>query len=198
MRIVAALILAAGASSRLGQPKQLVQINGESLVRRAAIAAIDADCAPVVVVVGDLQNEIERELVGTPAFAVKNEYASRGVGTSIGCGVQVLIDAQPDLEGVVLLACDQPLVNGALLRALMNTQRDSGKPIVASAYANTLGIPALFARSCFDDLLALPDRSGAKPIIESRLADVAQTEFEGGAVDIDTPADLKALKLPLR
>jgi molybdenum cofactor cytidylyltransferase len=92
-----------------------------------------------------------------------------------------------------LLACDQPFVDARTISALMTMREDSGKPIVASRYANTLGVPALFDRSCFAALLALPDDSGAKMLIESRGRDVAAIEFEQGAIDIDTPADFERL-----
>jgi molybdenum cofactor cytidylyltransferase len=97
------------------------------------------------------------------------------------------------LEAVVLVACDQPFVDARTIAALLAEQATSGKAIVASSYANTLGIPALFGRSCFEALLALPDDSGAKALIESRPDDVAQIEFEQGAIDIDTPADFQRL-----
>lgn len=195
MRPVAALILAAGASSRFGQPKQLLRLDGESLVRRAAIAAIEGGCAPVAVVVGNLRAQIEAELLGTSAVIVENHEWSRGLGTSIRSGLESLRNGSPDVAAVVLLACDQPLVNSSIIRALIDEQRNSGQPIVASQYAKTIGIPALFDRSCFDALIALPDDLGAKPIIESRAAEVATIAFEGGAIDIDTPADLRFLQL---
>lgn len=196
MRPVAALILAAGGSSRLGQPKQLLRLGGESLVRRAMIAAIEGGCAPVAVVVGNLRAEIEAELLGTSAVIVENHEWSRGLGTSIRCGLESLRNGHAGVEAVVLLACDQPLVNSSIVRALIVAQRNSGQPIVASRYANTIGIPALFDRSCFDALLALPDESGAKRIIASRAAEVATIAFDGGAIDIDTPADLQSLQNP--
>jgi molybdenum cofactor cytidylyltransferase len=99
----------------------------------------------------------------------------------------------PDLETVVIAACDQPFVESSTIAALIAARERTGKPIVASSYANTLGIPALFGRSCFDALLALPDESGAKAIIESQPNDVASIEFPNGAIDIDTPADFERL-----
>jgi CTP:molybdopterin cytidylyltransferase MocA len=92
-----------------------------------------------------------------------------------------------------VLASDQPFVDAQTISALTAMWTDSGKPIVASRYANTLGIPALFDRSCFEELLELPDDSGAKALIGSRPDDVASIEFEQGAIDIDTPADFERL-----
>jgi molybdenum cofactor cytidylyltransferase len=94
---------------------------------------------------------------------------------------------------VVIIACDQPFVEASTIAALLEERKRSGKPIVASSYAGTLGIPALFDRSCFEALLALADDSGAKALIESRHDEVAQIKFEQGAIDIDTPADFERL-----
>ena len=193
MRSVAAVILAAGASSRLGQPKQLLRIEGKSLLRRTIVAAVDARCAPVVVVVGNERATLETELAGTRADIVENADWARGVGTSIRAGLRSLLRTGQSIDAVVLLACDQPALDAAVISALVGEQRRSGKPIVASHYANTLGVPALFDASCFEPLLALPDDSGAKPVIQSRAADVAKIDFPEGAIDIDTPADLRHL-----
>ncbi|HYJ04517.1 MAG TPA: nucleotidyltransferase family protein [Chthoniobacterales bacterium] len=193
MRKVGAIILAAGGSGRFGRPKQLLAFRGESLVRRAARCAAEA-CGPrVVVVAGDTRTLIEAELRESAAIVAENPDWRSGLGTSIRCGLQRLIASTTELDAVVLLACDQPFVEAQILAALVAEQERSGKPIVASSYANTLGIPALFDRSCFKALLALPDDSGAKALIESRPDDVASIEFEKGAIDIDTPADFERL-----
>lgn len=188
---VAALILAAGGSSRLGQPKQLLSIAGESLVLRAVRTATESGCAPIALVVGSLRAEIEAEVGDAPVLIVPNEQWTLGVGTSIRAGLRALLEAQPDLQSVVLLTCDQPFVDRTTLTRLIDKQRTSSKAIIASSYADTLGIPALFARSCFEELLALPDDSGAKPMIEARLAEVASIAFPRGGIDLDTPADLE-------
>jgi molybdenum cofactor cytidylyltransferase len=193
MPSVGAVILAAGGSSRFGQPKQLLTFQGESLVRRAIRAAMAAKCARVAVVVGDTQALIEAEIRVSGADVVENPEWRRGLGTSIGCGLRHLIALAPELDAVVLVACDQPYVEAETVAALVKKRASTGKAIVASSYANTLGIPALFGRSCFEALLVLPDDSGAKALIESRPDDVAQIEFERGAIDIDTPADFERL-----
>ncbi|MEY2483929.1 MAG: molybdenum cofactor cytidylyltransferase [Verrucomicrobiota bacterium] len=193
MPSVGAIILAAGGSERLGRPKQLVIFQGESLARRA-VRAVIAQCSCVAVVVGDLGAEIENNLRASSATIVPNAEWRSGIGTSIRCGLRYLLGSLPDLDAVVILACDQPYVEASTIAALIVEHERSGKPIVASRYANTLGIPALFDRSCFDALLALPDQSGAKAIIESRPDDVASIEFEKGAIDIDTPADFERLR----
>ena len=194
MRSVGAIILAAGGSSRFGRPKQLLLFQGETLVRRAVRAVSDGGCGWIAVVAGEERDLIERELRETPAVLVENPDWQRGLGSSIRCGLSHLLSSRPGCDAVVLVACDQPFVDASLIKSLIAQQEASGKPIVASSYADTLGVPALFARACFESLLALPDDSGAKALIESRSADVAQIEFEQGALDIDTPADFERIK----
>lgn len=191
MRPVAALILAAGASSRFGEPKQLLRIEGESLVRRVVNAAKEAGCTPVAVVVGAEHDAIEDELQQTSVLIVKNVDWRRGLGTSIRAGVQSLVAANPALDALTLLACDQPMLGSPIIRELIEAREGSGKPIVASSYANTVGVPAIFDRSCFEALLTLRNDAGAKRVIEARLNEVEQVAFPDGAIDIDTPVDLQ-------
>jgi molybdenum cofactor cytidylyltransferase len=186
---VAAVVLAAGGSTRFGEPKQLALFRGETFVRHVVAATIEAGCAPVVVVVGEDAAQIALELTGLAASIVMHPQWSIGLGSSIGVGVQHMIDSAAELDAAILLACDQPFVSAATLRQLIQLRLTSGKPIVASAYAATLGIPALFDRSCFPDLLQLKGDSGAKGIIFSRQHDVAPFNFPAAAIDIDTPAE---------
>lgn len=204
MRNVGAVVLAAGGSSRLGQPKQLLTFRGETFVRRAVGAAAEAGCDPVIVVVGGINDAIQSEVdirdsrispssaagKTTQAMVVENAEWRNGVGTSIRRGVEHLPGF---VDAAVLLTCDQPFVDAGVIRRLISTQEKTGKPIVASAYANTLGVPAIFDRSCFAALLTLRDDSGAKTLMTTRPNDVAAVGFEQGAIDIDTPEDFERL-----
>lgn len=190
MRTTGALILAAGRSIRLGQPKQLLALAGESLVRRAVRVATEGGCAPVAVVTGEEHERLAEELSETSARLIHNAEWQLGVGSSIRCGLELLLA----LDAVIVMACDQPLVNADVIKALIGQGESSGKPIVACSYAQTLGIPALFDRSCFEGLRALPDDSGAKRLLEADLSRVARVEFEGGAIDVDTPEDWARLR----
>ena len=209
---IAAVILAAGESSRLGQPKQLIQFRGKTLVRRMVDAASEADCRPVLVVLGnskrtshlhsqgspkgeaseheiDLIEAISCELKKTGATIIANPNWKRGIGTSIRAGVQHLIEIAPELEVTVLLACDQPFVDRAVIDGLITLHHETRKPIVAASYAGTLGVPALFDRSRLRDLLGLDDSAGAKSIILSNRDQVAEFPFPEGEIDIDTAED---------
>ena len=188
-----ALILAAGESSRLGQPKQLIQFRGKSLVRRMVDAAKKARCSPIVVVIGSDREEVERELKAEGAIIVENQNWRLGIGTSIRAGVQVLIDNVPDVEAIVLLVCDQPAVDARAIARLITLREKTKRAIVASRYANTLGVPALFDRSCFQELLALDNATGAKTVILSNRERVAEFPFPKGRIDIDTLDDYEKL-----
>lgn len=191
---VAAIVLAAGGSSRLGRPKQLVVCQGESLLRRTVKAAIEGGCAPVVVVVGSAAERIAAEIADLAVITVPNNDWQRGLGTSIRAGLQALVAAERDAAAVVLLACDQPHVSGSVVAELVRRFRESRNAIVASRYAGTVGIPALFDRSLFAPLRELPDDCGAKHLIESSVAEITFVAFKEGAIDIDTPADFAALQ----
>jgi molybdenum cofactor cytidylyltransferase len=193
MANIGAVILAAGESSRLGRSKQLIQFRGKSLVRRIVDAADEAGCSPIAVVIGSEGEKMARELEQTSAAIVENENWRNGIGTSIRTGVQSLINQRPDLDAVMLLVCDQPLVETEVIKQLIARYGETGKTIIASSYSGTLGVPALFGRSHFEELLTLPDDSGAKSIILSKRERVAEFPFPQGEIDLDTLADYERL-----
>jgi molybdenum cofactor cytidylyltransferase len=190
---IAAIILAAGGSSRFGKPKQLLKLSERSLVRRTVDEAGEAGCSPVVVVTGNARDEVECELTGTAAVLVDNRNWKRGIGTSIRAGVGYLIGTAPETDAAVLLVCDQPLVDAKAISALITLHEETQKRIVSSRYAQTLGVPALFHRACFEELLALHGDSGAKSIILSNRKRVAEFPFPDGAIDVDTIQDWENL-----
>ena len=193
MQKIGAVILAAGESSRFGRPKQLVQFRGKSLVRRVVDAAKDANCSTIVVVLGSKRKQIERELGETDAIIAENQDWRRGIGSSIRVGVESAVNQAPDIEAIVLLTCDQPFVKTDTIECLIAMREKTTKAIIASSYSETLGVPALFDRSCFQELLALDDETGAKAIILSNRERVAEVLFPEGKIDIDTAADYEKL-----
>jgi len=192
MQNTGAVILAAGGSLRLGQPKQLMQFRGKTLVRRIVDFAREAGCDPVAVVVGSDKEKIVAELRDRGAMIVENEYWRTGIGSSIRAGVQHLIDNEP-LAAIVLLVCDQPFVDAELIKQLLAHRAMSRKAIAASRYGDTLGVPALFDRSCFSELLAIDDEAGAKKIILQNRERVTEFAFPPGKIDIDTWSDYERL-----
>ena len=193
---VAAVVLAAGGSARFRKPKQFAPFRGETFIRHIVAAAIEARCAPVLVVTGKDSARIGLELSGLTVSIAVNPHWQSGLGSSIVVGIRHAMNLAPDIDAALLLTCDQPFVNAAVLMQMIQLRVTSGKPIIASAYAETLGIPALFDRSCFSDLLRLEGDSGAKKIILARPHDVVSFDFPAGAIDIDTAADYKKLDQP--
>ncbi|HJT17202.1 MAG TPA: nucleotidyltransferase family protein [Thermoanaerobaculia bacterium] len=180
------LVLAAGASKRLGRPKQLVRFEGEALIARAA--RIASEMAPAIVVISpEMRKQCEDRLqpVGRlkPAHTlriIENANAAEGMASSIRCGVEA---AQGD---VIITLCDQPHVRSEHLRALAS----AGAPIAASGYNGIRGVPAFFAAKFRDELLALRGDAGARSVIEAHRDEVVTIPFEAAGFDVDTDAAL--------
>jgi molybdenum cofactor cytidylyltransferase len=117
-----------------------------------------------------------------------------GMGRSLRTGIEAVSALAPAATAVVVTLCDQPLVSAQIIDALAQRHRESGARIVASAYAGTLGVPALFGRSIFGQLLSLRGDGGARRIIERSEGDVEAIPFPAGSVDIDTPKDYAVLQ----
>lgn len=185
MSSIAAIVLAAGASRRLGIPKQLVRLGKETLMERTVRVALEAGLDPVLgIVPRDLL--IEPEPLGMTRIV--NLEAAEGMASSIRAGLRALASHGVNVSGAVILACDQPAVSAGHLRELANGDGD----VVASAYAGRKGVPAYFAKVVFEDLLALRGDLGARDLIQSARA----VPLPDGDLDIDTIEDLdRARKL---
>jgi molybdenum cofactor cytidylyltransferase len=189
---IAAIVLAAGGSTRLGQPKQLLEFHGETLVHAAARAALEGGCDLVCVVTGHEQDAVTRAIADLrPVIFVHNEGWQRGMGSSIRLGVGAVQMVNPVSVAALLLTCDQPTVDEEVVRGLIEHRRRTGKGVVASEYEGTLGIPALFDRACFPELLRLPEDRGAKAVIQADPERIARFEFPAGAIDLDSPEDVR-------
>jgi molybdenum cofactor cytidylyltransferase len=193
-RSVAAVILAAGASSRYGRPKQLLHYRGRSLLRRAAEAVAGSRCCPIVVILGASATACANELRGLPVHPTESAVWMEGMGGSLRTGIETVCALAPGAAAAVVTLCDQPHVSSQIIDALVQRHRESGAPVVASAYAGTLGVPALFDRSLFGELLALRGDGGARRIIERFRRGVEAVPFPAGIVDIDTPQDFVVLQ----
>jgi molybdenum cofactor cytidylyltransferase len=190
--VVGVVVLAAGASRRLPGPKQLLRYRGETLLRRAARIAVEAACGPVVVVLGAAADRLRPELDGLDLRVVENRRAARGLSDSIRTGLEALV-AKAEPDAALFLPCDQPGISTDLLREMVGAFAASGPPAVASAYAGTVGVPALFSRTLFAELRALHGDAGAKRVLQRHAGEIVKIPFEPGALDIDTPADAAGL-----
>ena len=188
------IILAAGGSARLGQPKQLLPYAGTTLLQHAIHAATESVADYVIVVVGSRADEISKAIEPGKAVIVVNTNWQEGMASSIRCGINELIKDCPQTNGVLLMLCDQPHVTAALLNDLITAHQNTGKPIVASNYNGAVGAPALFHKSIFPKLLQLKGDIGARSVIQRHDKDVAVVAFSKGNVDIDTAADYEALR----
>ncbi|RYF67738.1 MAG: nucleotidyltransferase family protein [Cytophagaceae bacterium] len=151
------IVLAAGSSKRFGGiAKQLLTVNGTSLVRNAAQIALNADLGgPVVVVLGDRREQVAPELDGLGVTLIDNPTYTDGVATSVKIGLAGLFLMQPTIESFIVMPCDQPFVTTDLLNQLVATQTESGKGIVATRYADQVHMPALFKREYAEPLSKL-------------------------------------------
>jgi molybdenum cofactor cytidylyltransferase len=191
--VIAAVVLAAGESSRLGRPKQALPHRGRSLLRHTVECAVAAGCDPVLVVLGARAGELGAELDGTPARTVTNEDWREGIGSSVRAGVAAVERERPDARAVLLLVCDQPRLTPQVLRRLLERFRAAGPRIVACEYAGTVGVPALFERALFPELLELSGPTGAKPLLRTHAEEVVRLAWPDGDVDVDRPGDLDRL-----
>jgi molybdenum cofactor cytidylyltransferase len=188
------IILAAGSSSRLGQPKQLVEVDGVPLLLKSTLAALDANYSHVVVVLGANADEHKKTIAHLPVEILTHYEWENGMGSSLKAGLKHIIRSRPETNAVVVMVCDQPLITSGHLAALLNAYKKTSSKIVASRYKNITGVPALFDRILFSRLLGIKDTQGARVIIESNMASATTIEWEEGILDIDTPEDLKLLK----
>ncbi|MFD2718708.1 NTP transferase domain-containing protein [Hymenobacter monticola] len=187
----ALILLAAGASARMGQPKQLLAYRGRTLLRHAAETAVASGCAPIVLVTGALNQALAAQVAGLPIQAVHNVEWETGMASSIRTGLAAVLPAQP--RAVLIMLTDQPHVTPELLRQLAQRQQDTQTPIVAAAYGDTLGVPAVFAKSVFPELLRLQGQAGAGRLIAGYGSAVERVDFPAGLLDVDTPEQYAAL-----
>jgi molybdenum cofactor cytidylyltransferase len=185
------IILAAGSSTRMGEPKQLMMFKNKTFLQHIIDEAKDAELNPVICVTGFQSDLITNSISIMGALIVYNEHWSEGMGSGISTGIKQLLHS--DVDSVILAVSDQPYVSSDLFRTMAGWKEKSGKGIVACTYAGTLGTPVLFTKDYFDRLKSLNGNQGAKNIVKMNLPDVCPVEFEKGSVDIDTKQDYEKL-----
>ena len=188
----AIILLAAGPSSRMGQSKQLLPIGNVSMIRHAISIVDQSGLRPVVVVLGANDDKLRNEIGKTEVELVSNPSWKNGMGSSLKAGISFINQKFPDTDAIIICVCDQPLLTATHLKRLLTKHIESSKPIVASQYGESGGVPALFHKSLFKDLVALYDGQGAKKIILQRPLETAWVEFPEGVLDLDTPEDYEA------
>lgn len=186
------VILAAGASVRLGQPKQLLQFEGKTLLRRAVDAAIETNFKTVVVLGANFE-VIKSEIEDLEVEICLNENWLDGMSSSLKTGLQKLLEIAPNLSAVIVSLCDQPFVNSKVFTDLAENFRKTNALIVACEYGQTVGVPALFSSYIFDELLDLSSENGAKQIIKKYLSQTKKISVPQAEIDIDTHEDYEKI-----
>ncbi|MGB5635072.1 MAG: nucleotidyltransferase family protein [Waterburya sp.] len=193
---VGLIILAAGASARMGTPKQLLPYRGRSLVRHAAETVLASICCPVIIVLGANAEQIQPELEQLSVHIVKNPQWHLGMGASIRSGIETIMKIEPKLDAVVISLADMPLISTNHINNLVERYEQQSCPvIVASAYRATIGVPTLFDRSIFWALTNLQGKAGAKSIIKKYANSMSLLATTEANLDIDTPDDYKNLQV---
>lgn len=189
----AIVVLAAGGSSRMGMPKQLLIYQDKSLLQHAVNAALETTIRPVIVVTGCDNDVLKKEIEGMNAEVVENKRWQEGISSSLHCGLVAAQKIRADIDGIIFMVCDQPYITKSVLNSLLQVQHATGLPIVASSYEDILGTPALFHKIFFDDLMKLKGDAGAAKLIKQHEEQVSSVSFPKGITDIDTREDYEAL-----
>ncbi|WP_411273310.1 NTP transferase domain-containing protein [Daejeonella sp.] len=189
----AIIILAAGNSSRLGSPKQLLTYNGRPLLQLAIDKAKESGPDKVIVVLGSSKQLIESKISNEGIMIVENPDWESGLASSIKSGLRALNNIPTITDAIILMVCDQPFVDAKILKELLSEQAKSGLAIVGSRYEDCIGIPALFHKYMFSELLSLEGDTGAKKLFEKYKKLTSFVSFQHGGIDIDTSEDYKNL-----
>ncbi len=174
----------------MGRPKQLLSIDGELLLVHSIKLAIQSGMKTIVVL-GANEKEHRAAIGKLPVQIVENMRWETGMGSSLKTGLKYLLQVDPGIEAIIVMVCDQPLLTTAHLKNLNQLYDESGKLVVASHYSGTAGVPALFHKSLFSEILSLSDEQGAKKIIQSHQNETVTVDFPDGAIDLDTPEDFR-------
>ncbi len=191
---IAILLLAAGASSRMGTIKQLLPWKGTFLINHMLKVACASNAAEVVVVLGANAEEI-RKVLGTEAGGciLENELWAKGLGKSISLGIEYLMENHPGIQAVLVMLCDQPLIEAGYLNRMMAGFHEGKGQIIATAYGENMGVPALFSAPYFTELQSLEDDFGARELLKKHKKEIFALSPGNILVDIDTPQDYERL-----
>jgi molybdenum cofactor cytidylyltransferase len=185
----AIVLLAAGNSSRMGTAKQSLDIGGQTLLNHAISCALGSQVPNVVVVLGAHLAETQKLVQGLPVLTVVNPNWQLGMGTSLKLGVNTALERNPLLEGIMIMVCDQPKISIRHINEMGRIHIIKGPLAVASEYNGVTGVPVLFDRSVFSDLLMIKDSAGANDVLYRIKAETISLSLPGGEIDLDTPED---------
>ncbi|MFC3559210.1 nucleotidyltransferase family protein [Pedobacter jamesrossensis] len=187
------IILAAGNSSRLGSPKQLLHYEGKTLLERVSFEAIKTLFKPIVVVLGAYAEEIGMEHKHANISYTFNKNWQSGMASSIAKGLSTVLSLQKNIENVIITVSDQVFVSTEIFQTLVKKHNNTSKGIIACRYEKTNGTPTLFNKKYFEQLLSLSGTTGAKKILIENEDDMTTIPFEKGYIDVDTRNDYNNL-----
>ncbi|MCC5939588.1 MAG: nucleotidyltransferase family protein [Lunatimonas sp.] len=185
------IILAAGNSSRLGRPKQLITAGRTHLMGHVLEEAEKVTFHKKVLVLGAYSDDLINEIYSTSFEVVINEKWQQGMSSSIHAGLAHLL-ADSSIDQVMILLCDQPFLDSDVLLRLLDRSEESEKGIIASSYGESLGVPVIFKKPYFPYLLEMKGQGGAKQLVRQFKDDVDTVPFPNGHIDIDTEEDYDA------
>ena len=189
------IILAAGSATRMGRPKQLLSYQGRSLILHAVEVALASLCQPIIVVLGAYVEQIKPELMPNAVQVVENSQWQEGMSSSIRAGISMLLKTNSKLDAVIISLADQPLISPQIFNQLIQSYQETEKVIIASKYNETTGVPALFSKALFPELMQLEGDKGAKALIQKYIDTGLILLIPVAAIGIDTPDDYKQLLL---
>lgn len=189
--MIAAVVLAAGASRRYGAHKLLLPVQGQPLIRRTVEQVLASRVEGVVVVLGRDAEAVRQALAGLPVRCVVNPDYREGMSSSLRAGIEAL---GPEVEAALIVLGDQPSVGPEIVDRLIESYRNAGKPIVVPSYHGVRGNPVLFAASLFPEIREVQGDQGAREVISRDPGRVLEVAFALPAPrDVDTPEDYEAL-----
>lgn len=198
--MIGLVILAAGASKRMGSPKQLLSFKGKSLIRHSAFVGLSSLASKCVAVLGANEMAILPEIDHLSVHQklltiVSNPDWEEGMASSIRLGIETLASEKSRLEAVIFMLCDQPFVSAELINELITTYRQTKSEVVACTYQNGVtGVPALFSKEVFPALWSLKGDTGARKVIQQFTDKLTTIPFPQGDIDLDTPEAYQALE----
>jgi molybdenum cofactor cytidylyltransferase len=193
MSVDAVIILAAGSSSRLGRPKQLIPWQGSTLLAHAARTALAAELGPVIIMLGAHADGCRDALSGIDVDIAECAQWAEGMGRTIGAAIAHVALNHPGAEAALITSTDQPFVTAKTLAAIAAARRSHGRRMAAATYSGTIGIPAAFSRSMWDELRQLNGDHGAGSILRAWKAEIIAVPCPEAARDVDTKADVRTL-----
>ncbi|WP_373057643.1 NTP transferase domain-containing protein [Zunongwangia sp. H14] len=188
------IIIAAGASRRMENTKQLLQIGEETMLGKAIKQATASVADEVIVVLGANSDRITAKIEHFPAIILINENWRNGLGSSIATGIKYFFQNKKKFEAVLVMLGDQPLMDSAYLNQLLEVYKENPSKIVATKYPKSAGVPAVFPKKYFKELSLLAEDKGAKNILARERSSLIVLDAGDRILDIDTPQDYKQLQ----